>query len=145
MCTCSNRFRQYINYNGQVSLLSVSLPRRLAVCVDLIYLEGVAQFFFLLFIFFGVLFISLWFIPWSCSPYVSNTQLTTLRAAVLLDREQKIQIIIIKKIYKRGPLYITTHWPLAVVQLHIVTDGTKPQHSQEKNTQKKRGLNDAFR
>lgn len=63
MCTCSNRFRQYINYNGQVSLLSVSLPRRLAVCVDLIYLERVAQFFsFLLFIFFLVLFISLWFL-----------------------------------------------------------------------------------
>lgn len=63
MCTCSNRFRQYINYNGQVSLLSAWLPRRLAVCVDLIYLERVAQFFsFLLFIFFFVLFISLWFL-----------------------------------------------------------------------------------
>jgi hypothetical protein len=46
-----------------------------------------------------------------------------------------------KKRYKGGPLYITTHWPLAVVQLHIVTDGTKPQHSQQKNTKKKRGLN----
>ena len=81
-----------INFNGQVSLLSVCvwLPRR--PVVDLIYLKGSPSFSFL---FYFVFFFStpLWFLQSGHAVRMSrDTQLTTLRAAaVLLDREKTKQ------------------------------------------------------